>query len=314
MDPLQDVGEERLDRFPRTRGDGPVPLLPEHRQRPVSPHTRGWTLSVSEQRTAKGGFPAHAGMDPVSVVVSQSGMRFPRTRGDGPLLDPVDRAAMQVSPHTRGWTPDAVTPSGKSTGFPAHAGMDPDGGMMTLRVTGFPRTRGDGPESSAELGAAAAVSPHTRGWTWARSPTRPRGRGFPAHAGMDPRRRRSRNRGTRFPRTRGDGPGGARTPVGLGRVSPHTRGWTPHPGQERPRHLGFPAHAGMDPTDGHHHDDLSRFPRTRGDGPDTTRSVIRYRSVSPHTRGWTRPAPGHHPHGRGFPAHAGMDPGGRAQA
>ena len=87
----------------------------------------------------------------------------------------------------------------------------------------------------------------------------------------------------------------------------------------------------MDRRAGLGRDDPNRFPRTRGDGPrdgpPSSRSTRVTVAVSPHTRGWTPPAPARRwpgrvsPHTRGwtlsvdgstgpldgFPAHAGMD-------
>ena len=136
----------------------------------------------------------------------------------------------------------------------------------------------------------------------------PRRRGFPAHAGMDPERDQGLHEQTRFPRTRGDGPG-HRWPSAIRRsVSPHTRGWTVGPGKAAGDDEGFPAHAGMDPVPRVEAPAAHGFPRTRGDGPLATAPRAASCLVSPHTRGWTvgqlllgRLSPG-------FPAHAGMDP------
>ena len=79
--------------------------------------------------------------------------------------------------------------------------------------------------------------------------------------------------------------------------------------RELPPTLGFPAHAGMDPTQKTTATNVHGFPRTRGDGPVASPQVMVRSSVSPHTRGWTRRDGGRGPERRGFPAHAGMDPG-----
>ena len=91
----------------------------------VSPHTRGWTRRVAVEPDDRGGFPAHAGMDPLIACTPSTDPRFPRTRGDGPQGSTVIRSG--------------------AMGFPAHAGMDPWSSNLALRRTGFPRTRGDGP-------------------------------------------------------------------------------------------------------------------------------------------------------------------------
>ena len=174
-------------------------------------------------------------------------------------------------------------------GFPAHAGMDPRETPPSSGIRRFPRTRGDGPPPSTRTARGRGVSPHTRGWTPAHRRHPPGRPGFPAHAGMDPRRRQRPVSPRWFPRTRGDGPlAFTTTQTGAG-VSPHTRGWTPH----RPR--------GAARSPG--------FPRTRGDGPDCSGWGQSRLEVSPHTRGWTRRRRRDRGEPRGFPAHAGMDPG-----
>ena len=235
--------------------------------------------------------------------MSSTSLRLPRTRGDGP----------RRLPRTRGDGP-VIMPvrrrGDRRPGFPAHAGMDPQG----LGGAGFPahgrrssplkwaspHTRGWTPPGSAR------ASPHTRGWTWRPGSPRP---GFPAHAGMDPR--------------------APFACMPLSEASPHTRGWTQHHEGETGSRGGFPAHAGMDPSPRRRRVEYGRLPRTRGDGPLSDLVIGDRISASPHTRGWTPVvagradgAPPASPHTRGwtlwrywatrrptgFPAHAGMDP------
>ena len=185
--------------------------------------------------------------------------------------------------------------------------MDPRSGSCAARPPRLPRTRGDGPRRGSPSRPPPMASPHTRGWTRHRRGRRRRRPGFPAHAGMDPTAGGARARATRLPRTRGDGPvPGSRVWMGRG-ASPHTRGWTAVDLRPRHVHLGFPAHAGMDPEEGDTQSDYPRLPRTRGDGPSTLVPPGLLCTASPHTRGWTL-------HGltggrgrAGFPAHAGMD-------
>ena len=118
----------------------------------------------------------------------------------------------QVSPHTRGWTPAKVLDAPCLDGFPAHAGMDPSSACRPCPRHGFPRTRGDGPWEGLLDVLVLLVSPHTRGWTHLEESRLTPGLGFPAHAGMDPGRRRRDARHQGFPRTRGDGPGNTNVP------------------------------------------------------------------------------------------------------
>ena len=254
----------------------------------ASPHTRGWTRLRDRLRDPLAGFPAHAGMDPLTPAAAAARVRLPRTRGDGPCRSRCATGRSGASPHTRGWTAPPQPGQLLDAGFPAHAGMDLGLRIRQEHALGLPRTRGDGPAQNPAAATRPRASPHTRGWTLHRAAHGGDAGGFPAHAGMDRSRSPRRRRRRRLPRTRGDGPHYPGPPPPEAVASPHTRGWT------RRRRLveeplpGFPAHAGMDP----------RRPATR-----------RYASAaSPHTRGWTRARLAGLPSPAGFPAHAGMAP------
>ena len=233
----------------------------------ASPHTRGWTLDQLADRSAGAGFPAHAGMDRSEELQLQGRQRLPRTRGDGPGSGPLPMGLSWASPHTRGWTVLKVPRVDAGTGFPAHAGMDPALHRCTRSARGLPRTRGDGPVYPLGRARAVTASPHTRGWTCRAGDSAAGGRGFPAHAGMDPPARSSVSLLIGLPRTRGDGP--SRNSAGMFGMSasPHTRGWTRATTARPPPAGGFPAHAGMDRDDLPLRVGWRRLPRTRGDGP-----------------------------------------------
>ena len=191
--------------------------------------------------------------------------------------------------------------------------MDPPGSVRGACRCGLPRTRGDGPGRSRLQGVLRSASPHTRGWTpnrHRRPDTRP---GFPAHAGMDPCRARVDPDSRRLPRTRGDGPRWWGLMGLVDEASPHTRGWTRVFPRTNGVHSGFPAHAGMDLSWRCRPVRRSWLPRTRGDGPHPTGQSESNRTASPHTRGWTGVRDERDDGRRGFPAHAGMDPGSRAR-
>ena len=247
-------------------------------------------------------------MDPPRRYRRSSGPRFPRTRGDGPVDAINTTTSGLVSPHTRGWTLASRRVPCSGAGFPAHAGMDRSNYRDGLKLPRFPRTRGDGPATGVLLFGGYVVSPHTRGWTRLDLHPRPVRNGFPAHAGMDPAPPPAAPRTARFPRTRGDGPRKEKGKHHHDWVSPHTRGWT-SVSRLGPGHaIGFPAHAGMDPTWYTTSGVYERFPRTRGDGPLALDPEIGRLRVSPHTRGWTSSHENVGGWDGGFPAHAGMDP------
>ena len=90
--------------LPRTRGDGPGPVLLGQASEEASPHTRGWTLMRMATVEGRLGFPAHAGMDPAPTSSGGKLGGLPRTRGDGPITKGLEETASVASPHTRGWT------------------------------------------------------------------------------------------------------------------------------------------------------------------------------------------------------------------
>ena len=188
MDPLQARLKGPTDGVPRTRGDGPHGSSRMPRTDSGSPHTRGWTPEGAGSGAPPRGFPAHAGMDRISSSASTRAIRVPRTRGDGPPEDRRSAAGRRGSPHTRGWTQAAALPGDDVEGFPAHAGMDRRGVLAVGAALRVPRTRGDGPHGQSVDPEITTGSPHTRGWTAVVRTGGDTWVGFPAHAGMDPRR------------------------------------------------------------------------------------------------------------------------------
>ena len=273
--------------FPRPRGDGPSTVGDPARTSTVSPPTRGWTRAQRVRQGARGGFPAHAGMDRRQRNDQRQRSRFPRPRGDGP--DNANRAATiaEVSPPTRGWTRVWRVERNRHHGFPAHAGMDPEDGPVVVVDRGFPRPRGDGPTLDTTSPSRPPVSPPTRGWTLRERRHLSGGRGFPAHAGMDRWRTTSGTWRSWFPRPRGDGPPEDVPGRSSAGVSPPTRGWTAPHGRSWDERIGFPAHAGMDLRGTTKPTSRIRFPRPRGDGPISFCSMTSACMVSPPTRGWT---------------------------
>ena len=187
--------------------------------------------------------------------------------------------------------------------------MDPSAAPAAEGDFGLPRTRGDGPEWRRGLDGLARASPHTRGWTRRDSQPAEHGEGFPAHAGMDRRRRVPRVPRAGLPRTRGDGPELLILGPIVASAPPHTRGWTVrrHPVPEWQG--GSPAHAGMDPSWTASPPGSRWLPRTRGDGPPTDPTATPNAVAPPHTRGWTPLTADRVDDDVGSPAHAGMDPG-----
>ena len=92
------------DGLPRSRGDRPGFALDPVAQWPAPPLTRGSTVQGREHVAAVVGSPAHAGIDPLSVPLTGSLPRLPRSRGDRPLAILLAHSIHPAPPLTRGST------------------------------------------------------------------------------------------------------------------------------------------------------------------------------------------------------------------
>ena len=90
--------------LPRIRGDRPLGLLRDYGRLLATPHTRGSTLNRPTNTTAKLGYPAYAGIDPIFIAFVEVGEGLPRIRGDRPHSRQRVYALTKATPHTRGST------------------------------------------------------------------------------------------------------------------------------------------------------------------------------------------------------------------
>ena len=133
--------------------------------------------------------------------------------------------------------------------------------------------------------------------------------GFPAPAGIGPRRESAAAPRSRFPRARGDRPLHPRPCRQARAVSPRPRGSMKGPRHKIPPAGGFPAPAGIDPRMAGLLGVEAGFPRARGDRPDGGTSTTAVDSVSPRPRGSTRGRRRHRGRGHRFPRARGDRPG-----
>ena len=241
-----------------------MPKPDETRLIEFPPHARGWTPDARLDHDQR----------------RQS--RFPRTRGDGPVLSAFLDSCLQSRrfPRTRGDGPIGFARHGQyqnSRVSPARAGMDP--------ASTYARS----------IRERCRFPPHARGWTPRHRETKKYGHPdvSPARAGMDLVL-------TFLLVTRLQMVSPARAGMDHSRTSdhldapeaafpPHARGWT----------LGgvglvgcgvvSPARAGMDPARTSSRRSPS-FPRTRGDGPPLDLPFVDESPFPPHARGWNRAA------------------------
>jgi len=176
--------------FPRLRGDRPQTAEPRSSERSVPPPTRGSTLIRDARHSLFLGSPAYAGIDPIILPPEKTTRRFPRLRGDRPVLVMQNYLSTVVPPPTRGSTPVPRIAEGTGEGSPAYAGIDLPPALARLCVRRFPRLRGDRPQIDGAGNAVPQVPPPTRGSTWRAYLIRLAPCGSPAYAGIDPTRPR----------------------------------------------------------------------------------------------------------------------------
>ncbi len=171
------------------------------------------------------------------------------------------------TPHTRGSTLQNRLNACRILAYPAHAGIDLMQSMLGTGFGGLPRTRGDRPHCHYCTGRSSRPTPHTRGSTPPGGTGVSRTGAYPAHAGIDLSKIRSRYVEGSLPRTRGDRPKVKIKQRRSETPTPHTRGSTPTTYLMRGLLTAYPAHAGIDRRHMIRTIIIRSLPRTRGDRP-----------------------------------------------
>ena len=177
---------------------------------------------------------------------------LPRIRGERPFYTLKMVKEDRATPHTRGSTPKKVTFCRGVMGYPAYAGIDPLLCASINTVLRLPRIRGDRPAHYITSFPSYKATPHTRGSTLFEHDQIRFREGYPAYAGIDPEQR---DRGLdlmRLPRIRGDRPLYRRSYPVAAKATPHTRGSTSQVDPGIRGSKGYPAYAGIDPSQGTH--------------------------------------------------------------
>ena len=135
--------------LPRMRGDRPWlrSFLPHSPM--FTPHARGSTLLAHRPPRGTSVYPACAGIDLSSAMMSPRWASLPRMRGDRPDRTVVLRSLHLFTPHARGSTLSAFISKTLIPVYPACAGIDRGDQSDTSKISCLPRMRGDRP---TELG------------------------------------------------------------------------------------------------------------------------------------------------------------------
>ncbi len=98
--------------------------VPELKGEKSPPHTRGSTLVTNTVPVGMNVPPAHAGIDLYKTIEARRATSPPRTRGDRPEDQQMEKQIIQSPPHTRGSTLDCFCGRCFLDVPPAHAGID----------------------------------------------------------------------------------------------------------------------------------------------------------------------------------------------
>ena len=132
-------------RFPRVRGDVPGVWVGAKHRKQFSPRARGCSGRVQALVVTNDVFPACAGMFLCSSHHLSVSVRFPRVRGDVPIIITQPMSVRRFSPRARGCScPNDETDPPPDV-FPACAGMFLAMVYANFRLIRFPRVRGDVP-------------------------------------------------------------------------------------------------------------------------------------------------------------------------
>ncbi len=152
-----------LARFPRLRGDVPAAQWSSWSVGAVPPLARGCPRHPDQLRRPAPGSPACAGMSPVKSKLGHNQLRFPRLRGDVPIIQRVTPPVVMVPPLARGCPRKVGSRAITLSGSPACAGMSRAPRCRRTRRRWFPRLRGDVPYSDVLILYTPSVPPLARG-------------------------------------------------------------------------------------------------------------------------------------------------------
>jgi len=167
------------------RGDRPFWIDGRSVGGAATPHARGSTWKLSQQKSHSGGYPACAGIDRSGDKAFSTCSGLPRMRGDRPRYPLYAVSIDLATPHARGSTFEVDTYRARLAGYPACAGIDLAGYKLAQALGGLPRMRGDRPLAYLRYLRWRQATPHARGSTSSPTSRLLVRRGYPACAGID---------------------------------------------------------------------------------------------------------------------------------
>jgi len=147
------------------RGDRPYQQFINAQHDVFTPHARGSTAMMKQDKLKHLVYPACAGID-LGAANKYTGARgLPRMRGDRPRQVIAAFPLFEFTPHARGSTLLKCAQCGDRPVYPACAGIDPVQTPVTGYVKCLPRMRGDRPRPGVPGADVFEFTPHARGST-----------------------------------------------------------------------------------------------------------------------------------------------------
>jgi len=195
----------RMEKHPRSRGEGWGPLRQIEGVAETPPLARGRLDSVVADGTVVRNTPARAGKATQSDKRRTAQKKHPRSRGEGPLSISHRMLGAETPPLARGRPPTAFQHGNYQGNTPARAGKAESVRDYMNDLRKHPRSRGEGTTTNAKQSERSETPPLARGRQWRPLDESLAGRNTPARAGKAQRGPCPPQRRRKHPRSRGEG-------------------------------------------------------------------------------------------------------------
>ena len=190
--------------YPRTHGETPHAYQLAHKDKGLSPYTRGNLLQMRDTRKPSRSIPVHTGKPRIALCIPIQTRVYPRTHGETAIEYTPEGRPMGLSPYTRGNQILPLSGRERKGSIPVHTGKP----CLDLGADGvhevYPRTHGETQWGQNRGIPRGGLSPYTRGNPAYRAMRTGQTRSIPVHTGKPLRPFASSSFQVVYPRTHGE--------------------------------------------------------------------------------------------------------------
>ena len=193
-------------KYPRVRGEEKAPRPVRWRGLEIPPRARGRVSVSGIDRCVAGNTPACAGKSQDLPFFGRVGWKYPRVRGEEPIVQPALPRTPEIPPRARGRArniPSGLTSVGNT---PACAGKSPFPPVTAFGLRKYPRVRGEEGHGRGRLFPATEIPPRARGRVFVETEWTPALGNTPACAGKRKALHSTAPWTRKYPRVRGEEP------------------------------------------------------------------------------------------------------------